>query len=359
MSEFSQIFLDLPWEAFVAHWCLGTPPASEPEEVARAFDALQRLWPDRLAALRTKGDRGVPVVAPAIHDGSVLAACESLRGFPEVLARIVLPERSAFMEATVAAALVRLGYQPLFGPELAGKRPDLAIEVFDQTIYLEIVSVQRSELTQEAARTAQAIANRLAGQCHGESVELYLGPHWTDTDSERVIAAVANASARAEPVDLNGDAHVIKELALQENDAPALTLRIPKPDDVRAASACVTDRTNGQWSTAIVRRAVSDERAATILSKELHHLNKAKANIVIVDASGVPGGIASWEPLLRRTLQPTRNTRVGAIVIIDQALAGQPLQTKLEWSVLPNPYAACPVPPGLLASLQGLHEPHS
>ena len=93
------------WEGFLASWCMGNAPFQDPQTVGLALSALVRLWPERVAAISQGNTRGLIVVSPAIQNGLVLAACEGLDGFANVLRRLKTGERSAYAELRFAARL--------------------------------------------------------------------------------------------------------------------------------------------------------------------------------------------------------------------------------------------------------------
>jgi hypothetical protein len=71
----------------------------------------------------------------------------------------------------------------------------------------------------------------------------------------------------------------------------------------------------------------------------------------------MPGGMKWWWPLALRWLQPSRNRRVGAIILYDQAgIWGQQYAIRQRWRVVENPYAYMPVPRSLINAIGALDE---
>ena len=62
-------------------------------------------------------------------------------------------------------------------------------------------------------------------------------------------------------------------------------------------------------------------------------------------------------PMAERWFQPTRNTRVGAVILYDAATIANPIAVRQRWRVIANPHARRPIPPEFLQTLQQLHDP--
>lgn len=111
------------------------------------------------------------------------------------------------------------------------------------------------------------------------------------------------------------------------------------------------------FTSATARLIMTDERAQRLLGKELSHFSSAERNILVVRVSNVPGGMKWWWPLILRWFQPSRNRRVGAVILYDQAQIGDArLATRQRWRVIENPYAYRPVPRSLIDAIGDLDE---
>jgi hypothetical protein len=73
-----------------------------------------------------------------------------------------------------------------------------------------------------------------------------------------------------------------------------------------------------------VRMAYADDRAEEFLRKEAKQLPKDWPGLIMVQMAGAPGGIVSWDPIIKRRFQPTIHTRVSAVCLFhsDHELTG-------------------------------------
>jgi hypothetical protein len=95
-----------------------------------------------------------------------------------------------------------------------------------------------------------------------------------------------------------------------------------------------------------VRMAYADDRAEDFLRKEARQLPTDEPGLIMVDLSQAPGGIVSWQPVLRRRFQPTIHTRVSAVCLF---ISGQELTSEGDavvprTRVIANTHAKYPLP---------------
>jgi hypothetical protein len=95
-----------------------------------------------------------------------------------------------------------------------------------------------------------------------------------------------------------------------------------------------------------VRMAYADDRAEDFLRKEARQLPTNEPGLIMVELSRAPGGIVSWEPVLKRRFQPTIHTRVSAVCLFT---SGHELTPDGEaWipeaKVIANAHAKYPLP---------------
>ena len=132
--------------------------------------------------------------------------------------------------------------------------------------------------------------------------------------------------------------------------------RIHNPDPRPAvAVGRVAREEDGIYTSATVRLPTTDERVHRLLSGELQHFSSEERNMLVINVGAVPGGI-KWLPLIERWFQPTRNRRVGAVVLFEQPLDGTPLAIRQHWRVSENPYAYAPIPSALTYAIRTCDE---
>src|SRR5271169_4300796 len=102
-----------------------------------------------------------------------------------------------------------------------------------------------------------------------------------------------------------------------------------------------------------VRMAHADDRAEAFLHREAKQLPNDSPGLIIVQMSQAPGGIKSWEPILRRRFQPNLHTRVSAVCLFqsghEHTSDGEAWipETKLT----SNPHARFPLPAWIIEAL--------
>ena len=350
-SDFGQ-----SWTDIVQDWCLGVAP-SIPQSVGwAALGALERLWPERLDELLNSRQRGSAVVVPLIDDGLTIEACESLAGFEEVFTRWNAGDRGARSELKFAAALLGLGHRPRLQPGLEGKVLDAVISVAGHNVYFEVATPEYSDAVQQAFTAMKGLAARLAKENPAANISIYLLtdplPEVCDRVSDYVRTLLPGSTPKAGVV--QGTAHV--RIAVSGEPLPPLQLQgEAAPSPVICSATAV--RKEGVWGRADVCLPITDDRAETLLHRELSHFHRQSTNVLVLDISQVIGGMKSWVPLIKRRFQPTVNRRCGAVVLLERSVSAIPPAMNLNTLVLGNQYACRPVPAPLLEQLARIPNP--
>jgi len=343
------------WSTFVDDWCLGIEPVEAPTEVASAFDALSRLWPEYLVEFQNQGVRGLSIVMPAIARGLTLAACEPLAGFGPVLSRLRGGEESALAELQFAEALVRCSLTPTLEPRLGSKTLDCLVEIGTERVFAEVISPEMAASIMDVRDSVMRMATEVIERTTGTRTEIFIAG-----DSNVSVAAILDSTVDTPP---DGTVHNIEGtvwirrdfLGPQASDVGGLIAN-PDPQPVFYASQTRTDE-GGIFTSATVRRTVTDDRAHRLLTSELPHFSRTEQNVLVVRVTNVPGGLKWWVPLGLRWFQPHRNRRVGAIVLFEQVpVVGTPPAMRQRWRVVENPYACEPVSRSLIESIRALDE---
>jgi hypothetical protein len=117
----------------------------------------------------------------------------------------------------------------------------------------------------------------------------------------------------------------------------------------------------------IVRMPLLDERVADLFRVEARQLPKDWPGLIMFDVSELPTVFQAWQPLIKRRFQPTLNTRVGAVCLFASGLfvqvSGAPSDSGVRVQqltrsriLLPNPYAAIPIPSWVSKTLETLED---
>jgi hypothetical protein len=346
------------WSDFVAEWCLGIEPVEAPREVERAFDVLRRVWPEFLNELEAQGEQGsrdISMIAGAITRGLMLVACEPLSGFDRVMDRLRGGEMSALAELEFAAALVRCGLTPALEPQIGSKTLDCSVGVGSARVYVEVIAPEQAAGIKDAYATLQRMATEIVERTMGIRTEVLL----LDEPGDRFDAILTAVTATLP----DGRVHGVEDIARVRRDflgpqPPNIGPLITDLDPYPVIAVSHTRGGGGALSTsATVRLKMADERAHRLLSKELSHFSPKERNILAIRVTDVPGGMRWWWPLALRWFQPSRNRRVGAVILYDKVtVAGPPYAIRQRWRVIENPYAYMPVPRSLINAIGALDE---
>jgi hypothetical protein len=100
----------------------------------------------------------------------------------------------------------------------------------------------------------------------------------------------------------------------------------------------------------------ADQRAERFLTEEARQLPTDAQGLIMVDMARAPGGFRTWEPILRRRLQPTMHTRVGGIGLFGSGLLPTPEGEAVlsETKFISNAYARIPLPSWIAETLQNI-----
>lgn len=335
----------------MAEWCLDVEPLVSQDEMTRALETLERLWPKYLDDLEASGNRGLLYMHPAARLGSILASCELLEGFAPILERVKRGERAALSELVFADALLGLGTIPVLEPTLGTHKLDLGIPYQGQTIFTEVVTPGRSDAISEAQDQISSISRALLPRCVGFSVELLLAPNSVASISD--IAAAVEAAPVAELIqDLQGIGQLLKRPAPA---TPMFQPSIPYSERRPVLGTAGAEIQSGVLiAMAAIRLPIGDERAQRVLAGELHHFQPEQMNLLMMDVTQVIGGSGSWRDLILRCFQPGRNRRIGAVILFEGSSVGPKMERWERWLVLRNPHAFRQPPESLLQQIEHL-----
>ena len=88
------------------------------------------------------------------------------------------------------------------------------------------------------------------------------------------------------------------------------------------------------------------------MTAETRHFSREEMNLLVMDIARVPDGMRRWSDLIQRRFQPTRNTRFGAVALIERRHINGSIENTV--SVLRNAFALKPLPEKLLEDLESL-----
>jgi hypothetical protein len=269
------------------------------------------------------------------------------------MARVRQGENSALAELEFAAALVRSGLTPELEPQVRSRQLDCSVEVGSEIVFAEVIAPETSEAIRDAYAAIERVALELVERSKGTHTEILLTVE-PDTKFDTIITS-ATATPPDETVHNVEGTGWVRRVSLA-SQPPEVAPQIPNPDPRPAIFTTRLRQEDDTITSAMVRLPILDERTHRLLSAELHHFSQAERNILVVRVTSVPGGMEWWLSLTQRWFQPTRNRRVGAVVLYETALIGTPPAVRQRWRIVENPYAYVPVPNELITAIGAVDE---
>jgi hypothetical protein len=345
------------WEEINTDWLLGNQLALPAGEVVAAFNRADRvLGREWIAASRIHSGFPVRGTSPTLHvvtTGQMLASLEGASGTDELIKKLRSGDASAFAELT-AVHLIRSG-EPDATIELGpiaqvgerNRKPDFRIRQGGESwIYVEVTQPDVAEAQNRVLAIMERLAALLQPIKKGFALEVFLRREPTDNELNTLAGLVPHFCL------LEGDqSKDLVELAILTLNASAPGQVVPhdhpgEPNIPRLGFAKVVYGPDEPHRHIAVRMAYADDRAEDFLKKEARQLPNHSPGLVMVQMSRAPGGIKSWEPILRRRFQPNLHTRVSAVCLIQSGLETTPDGEAWipEVKVISNPHARIPLP---------------
>jgi hypothetical protein len=340
------------WSGFVAEWYLGVEPDAPESVIREAFEALDRYYPEYLDNLITSCRRGVAFVAPAVDLGRALAHCVPMKGFGHVLRGIRAGNRSALAQLEFATTLKELGLEVTLEPELEGKHPDLAVSANGERVYVEVVAPELSAISKRGTQRIQHLANALIADSLGSEIEVLLLGDPTESQIDEIVECASSLPTPSEEIGLGTIARIRKDQCV---GTPMIGPRIQDNSLMSLVSVGLVRSRNGVPGTISVRLPMTDERAAAMVARELHHFSREYANILVIDLTGVGGSRRDWGHLFRNALLPDLNRKVSAIILVYSGLVSSSTDVIRNWHVIRNTHALKPAPGSLLERIEALN----
>ena len=365
--------MSFTWDEIEVDWLMGSTLAATHDDVVESFNRVeQMLGRDWVLASRTGTggtvSRGTSPTLHIVNTGQLLGSLEGIPGHERLVSQLRQNDRSGHAEA-IAIHLLR-SPQPGLEIELyptvrvgrKQRQPDFRVrQAADEPwVYVEVTAPDASE----EYKAAEAVLDRVAGWVHdlkrAFALEVFLRrmPSEAELESlaDRIRAFCVQDGNHQEPIP--GDLGLL----LLNHSLPGHAVMAQHPGEENCPRiSCMTSvqGPNEPQRHIVVRMAYSDQRAASFLRHEAQQLPIDSPGLIIAAMSGAPGGMRSWEPLLRRRLHPGQHTRVSAICLFEGGHEPTPggeawvLRTKL----LRNARAKMPLPDWTMNALQSYPRP--
>jgi hypothetical protein len=287
---------------------------------SHALRAVGELWPEALSTMK-----GLYPACGLIDLGRLLNLVRPHDTFEKLLPRLKSLNQGAHAELIVAGSLIEKGLTIRLGAPCDGKVLDIAIENASGRVFVEITAPLKSKGTVEQERLTLDLATRL----NAEAGDFSIAIEFTDDPTLEVIEAL---------------------LAKLPTDAS---------EEWQAVGDSARFR---RWLAAPESRVLSveypgiDFRTEKILRMKAEQLAKTAPNILVIDMSAIGGSIAEWLDASRRLLQPTKNRRIGAVVLFRSLYSAHLDRGYRLWWIVENPHAYMPIPKNILEVFRDFDE---
>jgi hypothetical protein len=283
--------------------------------------------------------------------GQWLGILDGIANTDPLLDKIRRRDESAVAEL-VGLYLIRSGrldsaveLEPAVGVAGRNKKPDFRLSLpGEPDTYVEVTQPSLSEDYEVARRILERIAEAGKEIKKAFALEVFLRRVPSTEEAENLMSLLPAFCTRdgSHRYDLNG----MGFLLLNADSPGHIELRTHEENHPGIGMAQVITGQDEPHRHIAIRLAFSDERAQQFLETEAKQLPKESPGLIMVQMGHAPGGFRTWEPIIRRRLQPNLHTRVSAVCLFASGLhwteAGEAWipRTKL----ITNPHAKHPLP---------------
>jgi hypothetical protein len=311
------------WSQIETEWLQGGTIAARPNEVTSAFETVERLlggaW---IESARTGVGGGwlagpIPTLSVVVM-GQMLDSLDGALGADALVARLRRREPAAQAELTAIHLLK--SQRPdasieIAPPVLVDDRmrvPDFRTRLEDSAwTYVEVAQPVASQAEQRVKDILQRLTGRVTKTTKSFALEVFMRREPTDQEVAALESRILEFCQRdgQQREDL-GDLGL---LLLNHHQPGAVVLETPPGEDVLPRLGAMQGITGPSELTRhiVVRIPFSDERAERFVTSEARQLPKEYSGLLMFGISD----FKTWEPLLKRRLQPDLHTRVSGICL--------------------------------------------
>jgi len=296
--------------------------------------------------------------------GSRAASIVGATGAEKLMDRLITNDSDASEEAT-AIHLLRAGHpeieldvEPSVEVGTRARNPDFRIRMAQEPwVYVEVTKLHKSNASTRVQELLARIADRMMAVEHPFVLEIILNREPTVEEEETIVNEAVGACETSD-----GRRATVAEVAsiLIKSGDPSVVVPSLISDDNRprmAISKAIVGpgRPNRQL---IARVPFVDERAEDILHHEARQLPRNECGLVMVNVNLQPSAFESWSERIPERFTPVQHTRVAAVILFMHATS--PSEHGLIWvpyvKLIPNPYAAVPIPSWIKERVTSIRE---
>jgi len=334
------------WENIHSEWLLKQSIAYEPEEILEAFNIVERIFGADWFVSKFRGSRGPAVAIPIVDLGKTLKEIEKMPYAEKILQKMKKDEPGIFEVARLAAYYLLLNLPVEFEPELTvqgnKKYPDLRIRWRDSWIYIEVSTPSLSKHQEQINKMMFRISEVIKDIKSFLHLEVYLFRDPFGREVDQIIQhckSLCEAHEQPQELNLKGLAHIFT--------SPIGKERLSKFDRVLKEKSPIlvhvfAELKGEKRRQCTVELPFTDERAERILRREYRQLSRKEPNIIVLDTSFIPASLKVWSELIKRRLQPNLHRRIGAVLLVQEAISDRSLEIQKSLVAHPKPYNPLP-----------------
>jgi len=239
------------------------------------------------------------------------------------------------------------------------RRPDFRIaKPSEPWTHVEVTRLHASNASERADTLVGKLATELMDAAGSFVIELVLWRIPSEQEIEDLVACARLESASLDPrqIEVSDLAWiVIKPCADPSVVVPTV---LPKGDGPRIGRARALIGPGQPNRQVVIRMPYSDQRAEDVLNAEAKQLPKDTSGLIMVDVSGQPSVLNSWDGLAQHRFTPRQHTRVGGVILFMYAV--QLTTEGLTWlpqvKLIRNPHAVIPIPAWIPETIDALRD---
>ena len=207
-------------------------------------------------------------------------------------------------------------------------------------IYVEVSRRQLSDVLERAHGILGKVAHALAEAVQGVHGKVALRRSLDDKELDELIGWINNLPANPSNAEFKNYVYFVADpIESPGNSSPNIFDAIDPPK-----LYCTSLRfgaSSFQKGTAGIQ--VTDEAAERIVRAEAAQLPKSGPGIIVLDLSGVTGGVKEWAALIEKRLQPNLNRRINAVILATNIRSTKGPDGGTRILVHPNPRTPIPI----------------
>jgi hypothetical protein len=192
-------------------------------------------------------------------------------------------------------------------------------------VYVEVTAPDTSDAQARIQTLLQSVCDKVAAVKNPFALEVFFHREPTDDELGEVVAAALNFcsadQSTAETMIKTEMPSGMGLLILNQHPAGQVVIDGHGEENVPRLGMARAIIGPGEPNRHVsVRMPYADQRAERFLTSEARQLPIDAPGLIMVEMGRASGGFRSWEPTVRRRLQPAMHTRVGGVCLFTSGL---------------------------------------